>query len=302
MNLADRVTVFRAGRVVGEREIQDTSVEDLATLMVGRKVNLKGEVPPPSVLRAPVLEMSGVSAAFPRRRLQDMSLKINGGEIVGISGVEGNGQSELLQLLLHPKDLGPQLSGKIELFGKDIRNLSTDQIKALGTGVIPEDRHRDGLLLDRPVSENFLLGLQRRSPFFQKGLISVRSLEEATQKAIDEYDIRPKSTQVRSGALSGGNQQKLIIAREFKHSPRFLIAAQPTRGVDVGAIEFIHKQILSARTEGTGVLLISSELDEILALSDRILVMYEGKFVAEFARGQVTEKMLGLRMGGAVTL
>ena len=131
-------------------------------------------------------------------------------------------------------------------------------------------------------------------------MISTSQLDEATREAIEEYDIRPKSTSVASGGLSGGNQQKLVIAREFKYAPRFLIAAQPTRGVDVGAIEFIHKRILKARTEGCGVLLISSELDEILALSDRILVMYEGKIVAEFTRGSVTEQVLGLRMGGAV--
>jgi simple sugar transport system ATP-binding protein len=169
-------------------------------------------------------------------------------------------------------------------------------------GVIPDDRLRDALLLDRPVWENFLLGLQRRKPFYRKGMIATKELQQATQKAIEEYDIRPRSMQVRSGGLSGGNQQKLVIAREFKYSPSFLIAAQPTRGVDVGAIEFIHKRILKARNDGCGVLLISSELDEILALSDRILVMYEGRFVAEFTRGEVNEKMLGLRMGGAVTV
>jgi simple sugar transport system ATP-binding protein len=168
--------------------------------------------------------------------------------------------------------------------------------------VIPEDRHQDGLLLDRPLTENFLLGLQRRKPFCRQGRIHSRDLESATWQAVKEYDIRPRSIQVRAGALSGGNQQKLIIAREFKYNPRFLIAAQPTRGVDVGAVEFIHKQILKARSQGAGVLLISSELDEILALSDRILVMYEGCFVAEFARGEVTETMLGLRMGGAGTV
>ena len=135
-----------------------------------------------------------------------------------------------------------------------------------------------------------------------RGLVCYKKLEEATQDALEEYDIRPRSTQVTAATLSGGNQQKLVIAREFKYSPRFLIAAQPTRGVDVGAIEFIHKRILMARAEGSGVLLVSSELDEILALSDRILVMFEGKIVAEFRRGEVTEKALGLRMGGEVSL
>jgi len=297
MSIAKRVTVFRAGRVVGEREIQDTHVEDLATLMVGRKVNLKGEAPPSPVLRAPVLELTGVSLKG-HRSLKDVNLRVQGGEIVGISGVEGNGQADLLQLLLNPKLHSGTMTGSLRLFGKDIQNLTTEQVKALGVGVIPDDRLRDGLLLDRPLSESFLLGLQRRWPFYKKGLISTKELEGATQSAIDEYDIRPKSIQVKAASLSGGNQQKLVIAREFRYSPKFLIAAQPTRGVDVGAIEFIHKRILRARAEGSGVLLVSSELDEILALSDRILVMYDGKIVAEFKRGEATEKALGLRMGG----
>jgi simple sugar transport system ATP-binding protein len=216
--------------------------------------------------------------------------------------VEGNGQSELLQLLLHPKDYSHDLKGTVKVLGKDTHSLHTDQIKSLGMGVIPDDRLRDALLLDRPVSENFILGLQRREPFNHNGIISDSELEKATWQAIDEYDVRPRSASVKIGGLSGGNQQKVVIAREFKYSPQFLIAAQPTRGVDVGAIEFIHKRILKARSEGCGVLLISSELDEILALSDRILVMYEGSIVAEFSRGEVSEKVLGLRMGGAVSL
>ena len=298
MGLANRVTVFRAGRVVGEREVEDTHVEDLATLMVGRKVNLKADVPPQRKLGAPVLELSGVSLKG-HRDLSDLNLKVREGEIVGISGVEGNGQSELLQLLLHPLDYSEKIRGKIEVCGKDIRGLATDLIKDLGVGVIPEDRHRDGLLLNRSVSENFLLGIQRKKPFCQTGFLRAKKLEEASASAIQEYDIRPPLTDTVVRYLSGGNQQKLIIAREFHYSPRFLIASQPTRGVDVGAIESIHKRIFKARSEGSGVLLISSELEEILALSDRIIVMYEGKFVAEFVRGQVSETVLGLSMGGA---
>ncbi len=302
MSIADRVTVFRAGRVVGEREIKNTNEEDLATLMVGRKVNLTAETPPSAVLRAPVLEVNAVSLEGhlgSHTKLKDIQFQVRGGEVVGISGVEGNGQSELLQMLLFPKDHHQRMRGSIRLFGQDISHWTTLQIKSSGVGVIPEVRHRDGLLLDRPLDENFLLGLQRRKPFFQKGLVNVSSLESATQEALEQYDIRPRSIGIHAGKLSGGNQQKLIIARELANSPQFLIAAQPTRGVDVGAIEFIHNKILQARAEGSGVLLVSSELDEILALSDRILVMYEGKIVAEFARGQVTEKRLGLHMGGA---
>ncbi len=301
MNLAHRVTVFRAGRVVGDREIQGTNIEELAALMVGRKVNLQADIPAQPLLKAPVLELKGVHLRA-RRSLHEISLRVHGGEIVGISGVEGNGQSELLQLLLHPQKHTHQMSGSIEYFGKDVANYSTHQIKALGVGFIPEDRHKEGLLLERPVSENFLLGLQRRKPLSNRGILSYKCLERVTQQVLEEYDIRPKSTQISMSTLSGGNQQKVIIAREFKYSPKLIIAAQPTRGVDVGAIEFIHKQILKARTRGAGILLVSSELDEILALSDRIIVMYEGKMVAEFLRGGVTEQILGLRMGGAVNV
>jgi simple sugar transport system ATP-binding protein len=303
MSLAHRVTVFRAGTVVGEREIQDTNMGDLASLMVGRKVNLQGEVPPKPVLGTPVLELSDLTVQGNyHHKLQDLNFQVRAGEVVGIAGVEGNGQAELIQVLMHPREYHQRMAGSIRLFGKEIRDLTTAQIKNQKVGVIPDDRLRDALLLDRPVRENFLLGLQRNKPFNWNSLISYKELEQATQDAIQEYDIRPKSSEVRSGGMSGGNQQKLVIAREFRYSPRFVIAAQPTRGVDVGAIEFIHKRILRARAEGSGVLLISSELDEILALSDRILVMYEGKIVGEFARGEVSERVLGLRMGGSLNV
>lgn len=299
LNLASRVTVFRRGRVVAEREIADTSVEDLAALMVGRKVNLQGEVPAQSKLGDLALEVNGLNLEG-HCRLQNINIQVRGGEILGIAGVEGNGQTELLQALLHPKDQGQNIKkGSLRLFGEDVSHFSADQIRALCVGVIPEDRHREGLLLQKSVRENFLLGLQRRAPFYQKGLIATKTLKSEVRRIIDEYDIRPRSAEVPVSALSGGNQQKLIIAREFEFPPRFLIAAQPTRGVDVGAIESIHKRLLDARQKGCGILLISSSLDEILALSDRILVMYEGKIVAEFQRGQVTEQALGLRMGGA---
>jgi ABC-type uncharacterized transport system ATPase subunit len=301
ISLADRVTVFRGGKVVGEREIKETNEEDLACLMVGRKVNLHREAPPSPSLKAPVLEIKDLRLDTPRK-LKNLNLQVRGGEIVGISGVEGNGQSELLDLLLHPRHYEKLVSGSIRILGRDSLTRTAAEIKASGVGVIPEDRHREGLLLDRPVRESFLLGLQRRSPFYRKGLISEKSLDLAARRAIEEYDIRPKSADVRCGALSGGNQQKWIIAREFNRAPELLIAAQPTRGVDVGAIEFIHQKILDARSQGSGVLLVSSELDEILALSDRILVFYGGEIVGEFRRGEATEKMLGLRMGGAAGL
>jgi simple sugar transport system ATP-binding protein len=165
--------------------------------------------------------------------------------------------------------------------------------------VIPEDRQQEGLLLQRPVSENFLLGLQRSPAFSHAGFLRTTNLERTAAQAVAEYDVRPRELTIRAGQLSGGNQQKLIVAREFQRKPRVLIAAQPTRGVDVGAIEFIHNRIVRARDEGAGVLLTSFELDDILTLSDRILVMYEGRIVAEFLRGHVTERELGLKMAGS---
>ena len=172
-------------------------------------------------------------------------------------------------------------------------------IRELGVAVIPEDRQHEGLLLQRPVSENFLLGLQRTARFSHAGFVRANRLKTTAAQAIAEYDVRPPDLGMAAGKLSGGNQQKLIVAREFEREPRVIIAAQPTRGVDVGAIEFIHERLVRARDQGAGVLLVSSELDEILALSDRILVMYEGRLVAEFRRGRVSESELGLKMGGA---
>ena len=216
-----------------------------------------------------------------------------------MAGVEGNGQSELLQAILHPRDSHARTAGTVRFCGEDATTWDALRIRDLGVAVIPEDRQQEGLLLERPVSENFLLGLQRSAAFSRAGLLRLKPLAEATAQAVKAYDVRPPDLNLPAGKLSGGNQQKLIVAREFQRQPRVLIAAQPTRGVDVGAIEFIHTRIVRARDEGAGVLLVSSEMDEVLTLSDRILVMFEGRIVAEYRRGEVTERELGLKMGGA---
>ncbi len=243
------------------------------------------------------LNLAG-AAADSRHYLSDVGFSVRRGEIVGVAGVEGNGQSELLQALLHPRDPRCRTSGTVRFLGRDVTLYQARRIRELGVAVIPEDRLQEGLLLERPVSENFLLGLQRSAAFSRAGLLDLKNLEQAAGRALDEYDVRPRDLTLPAEKLSGGNQQKLIVAREFERRPRVLIAAQPTRGVDVGAIEFIHNRIVRARDDGAGVLLVSSELDEILALSDRILVMYEGRIVAEYGRGQVSEQGLGLKMGG----
>jgi simple sugar transport system ATP-binding protein len=302
MSFTDRVTVFRGGRVTGEVETSRTNPQELANLMVGRKVVLNIAVPPAHPRAEPAIEVMGLSLAGlagSRGRLSDLSFSIRRGEIVGVAGVEGNGQSELLQALLHPRDPQCRTTGTVQFLGEDVTAWSPLRIRDLGVAVIPEDRLQEGLLLERPVSENFLLGLQRSPAFSRAGFLDLRGLAQTAARAMADYDVRPPDLTLPAGKLSGGNQQKLIVAREFQRQPRALIAAQPTRGVDVGAIEFIHTRIIRARDEGAGVLLVSSELDEILTLSDRILVMFEGRIVAEFRRGEVTERELGLKMGGA---
>lgn len=299
----DRVTVFRNGAVTGELETSRTNPQELANLMVGRKVLLRIEAPaarprPELAVEVEGLNLAGAVAGG-RRRLEALSFAVRRGEILGVAGVEGNGQSELLRAILHPRDPHCRTSGQVKLLGQDVTSWEAMRIRDLGVAVIPEDRQQEGLLLERPVSENFLLGLHRSAAFNHAGILDCKGLAQAATAALAEYDVRPNDLTLAAGNLSGGNQQKLIVAREFQRQPGVLIAAQPTRGVDVGAMEFIHKRIVRARDDGAGVLLVSSELDEILALADRILVIYEGRIVAEFERGQVSELELGLKMGGA---
>ena len=303
MSFTDRVTVFRAGAVTGEMQTSQTNPQELANLMVGRKVVLNIDVPPAHLREEVAMEVVGLSlagaVAGSRHKLSDVSFCVNCGEIVGIAGVEGNGQSELLQAFLHPRDPACRTSGTIRFLGQDVTSWPARKIRDLGVALIPEDRQEEGLLLERPVLENFLLGLQRSPAFSYAGLLNSTGIQTAAAQAVEEYDVRPRDLTIPAGKLSGGNQQKLIVAREFQRNARVLIAAQPTRGVDVGAIEFIHNRIVRARDEGAGVVLVSTELDEILTLSDRILVMYEGRIAAEFNRRQASERELGLKMAGS---
>ncbi len=303
MSFTDEVTVFRAGKVTGEVRTSQTNPQELANLMVGRKVVLNINVLPARPREEKAIEVTDLclsgAVAGSRHKLTEINFSVKRGEIVGVAGVEGNGQSELLQAILHPHDPQCRTSGSIKFLGEDVTAYDTLRIRDLGVAVIPEDRQHEGLLLGRPVSENFLLGLQRSPAFSRGGFLNSNNLEKAATAAIEEYDVRPRDLTIAAGKLSGGNQQKLIVAREFQRKPQVLIAAQPTRGVDVGAIEFIHNRIVRARDEGAGVLLVSFELDDILTLSDRILVMYEGRIVAEFRRGEVSERELGLKMAGS---
>lgn len=302
MAFTDRVTVFRGGKVTGEVQTSHTNPQELANLMVGRKVLLSVDVPnakplPGLALEVKNLNLSGRGGS--RHKLANVCFSVGRGQIVGIAGVEGNGQTELIQALLHPRDSNCRSSGSVSFLNRDVTNWSTRRIRDLGVALIPDDRHNEGLLMNRPVSENFLLGLQRQPEFNSASVLNSRSIRITATREMQKYDVHPANPEISIRKLSGGNQQKLIIARELHQNPKVLIAAQPTRGIDVGAIEFIHKRIVHARDDGAGVLLISSDLDEILTLSDRILVMFEGKIVAEFLRGNVDETTLGLTMSGS---
>lgn len=307
MELAEEATVFRAGQVVGHRRVADSSVGDLANLMVGRDVVLRPPAQPDAKLGSTFLSVRKLSlrtsaAQSSKKILSDLDFEIKSGEILGIAGVEGNGQSELLSLLMQPRDYQSRISGEIEILDHKTltatKSMATHEIKKLGVGAVPEDRLREGLLLNQPVVESFLLGYETRPPFSHNGVLDQRSVLGAMTEVIERYDIRPRKTDIPAGKLSGGNQQKVIIAREFREGPKLLIIAQPTRGVDVGAIEFIHSQILAARARGAAILLVSSELEEVMALSDRILVFFEGKITARFSRAEADERTLGYYMGG----
>jgi ABC-type uncharacterized transport system ATPase subunit len=255
--------------------------------------------------RPPILEQALEVASLTvaakseaRPRLTQITLSVRRGEIVGIAGVEGNGQSELLEALLHPCNFGRRLSGMIRVLGNDVTSWRSKAIRDLGVAVVPEDRLRDALLPQAPVIHTFLLGLHRKPPFSRSGWLCLERISEAALRAFDSCDVRPRDLSLLTERLSGGNQQKIIIAREFFGQPSLVIAAQPTRGVDIGAVELIRQRIIEARDRGAGVLLVSSDLDELLALADRILVLFEGRFVAEFKRGNVSEHELGVKMGG----
>jgi ABC-type uncharacterized transport system ATPase subunit len=224
-----------------------------------------------------------------------VGFEVRRGEIVAIAGVSGNGQSELVEAIV---GLRRAKSGRIDLLGNDITRATTASTIAAGVSHVPEDRHRRGLVLEFDLAENIILGDHRRMPYARAGIMRSKAIAETARKRIADYDVRTPSSSVLAGNLSGGNQQKLVLARELGRDPELLIAAQPTRGLDVGAIEFVHQQILAARDAGKAVLLVSLELEEVLSLADRILVLFEGSIVGEFAPGSVDAETLGIYMTG----
>ena len=296
LELADRITVMRDGRVAGVVPAATTSKEELARMMVGRDVLLRvtrEEASPGE----PVLQVRGLSALGRKGThvLEDIDLEVRAGEVLGVAGVQGNGQTELVEVIT---GLRKAASGSVSVSGRDTTNRSPRQVRDLGVAHIPEDRQARGLVLDFTIAENLVLGRHHRPPFSNRGLLSLDAIRAHAEKLIDEHDLRPADPSADAGHLSGGNQQKLIVAREFDGGPALLVASQPTRGVDIGAIEFVHTSLLRMRDKGAAILLISAELSEITTLSDRIAVMYAGRIVAEFEGGAVGEEELGMAMTG----
>ncbi len=296
--ISDRVSVLRRGKLVGTRNTAETGQKELAEMMVGREVLLRVEKEPAkpadtvaSVVGLHVRDRRGMPA------VKDISLEIKRGEVLGIAGVEGNGQQELVEAIT---GLTMPEAGTVMLHGEPIQGLSPMKIKRRKVSYIPEDRHKRGLILEYTVADNLILGLHSDPPFVECYLFrNDRQIKEHAEKLVRDYDIRPPNPSQVIRTLSGGNQQKAVVAREFSRSPEFLVCSQPTRGLDIGAIEFIHQEIIRQRDQGTGVLLVSAELDEIMSLSDRIAVIFDGRIVAVLSAEEADERRLGyLMLGG----
>jgi len=296
MEAADRIVVMRDGRVVGETVPSKTDEVGLARMMVGRDVVLSIEKTPANP-GEPVLTVSDLVVEGSRKleSLKGVSLTVRAGEIVGIAGVDGNGQSELIEAIV---GLRRPKSGTIDLKGHDITHAPAHETIEAGVSHVPEDRHRRGLVLEFDLAENLVLGDQGVAPYSRGGITNPKVIYQTARDRIKDYDVRTPSEHVLGGALSGGNQQKLVLARELGRNPELLIAGQPTRGLDVGAIEFVHRRIVAARDAGKAVLLVSMELEEVMSLSDRILVMYAGRIVAEFKAGEADAERIGYFMTG----
>ncbi|PLS06577.1 ABC transporter ATP-binding protein [Neobacillus cucumis] len=297
MEVADRCTVIRKGKGIGTVNVSETNPNELASLMVGREVVFKTEKAEAKPGQG-VLEVQNLVVKDPRgiNIVNDLNLSVNAGEIVGIAGIDGNGQTELIEAIT---GLRKAESGSIKLNGKDIINQTPRKITESGVGHIPQDRHKHGLVLNFPIGENMVLQTYNKKPYSKSGVLNFKEIYKKARTLISEYDVRTPSEYTLARALSGGNQQKAIIGREVDRNPDLLIAAQPTRGLDVGAIEFIHKRLIEQRDNGKAVLLVSFELDEILNVSDRIAVIYEGKIVAIVNPKETSEQELGLLMAGS---
>ena len=295
--ISDAVTVMRDGKVVGRVETRKTSAAELARLMVGREVLLRVEKPTArpgsAVLSVRSLSVSSGASAV----LNDVTFDVRAGEIVGVAGVEGNGQRELIEAIAGLVDPA-RVSGEIELEGQSLAGLDVRRRRERGIAHIPEDRHRRGLLLEFGLDENAILGVHYRPPVASGAMLNEEEVSRRTSDIIKRFDVRPPNPALPARALSGGNQQKLIIGREFELNPRLLLVSQPTRGVDIGAIEFIHRKLVALRDAGCAVLLVSAELEEVMSLSDRLLVIHNGRIAGEVDPGAASPADVGLLMTG----
>jgi general nucleoside transport system ATP-binding protein len=295
LDIADRITVLRQGKKIDTVPREGATREGLARLMVGREVVLRVEKPPAQPGET-LLEVEDLVVVDERNleAVRGVSFELKAGEIVGIAGVDGNGQTELIDALT---GLRRPAAGRIKAVGKDLTTANAREALDAGVGHIPEDRQARGLVLDFTLAENLALHDYEKEPNSKLGWLFPGRLIERAGRLLKEFDVRGGRPQTLAAALSGGNQQKVVIAREVSRDPRILVAAQPTRGLDVGAIEFVHRRLVKERDEGRAILLVSFELEEILSLSDRILVVYEGRIVGEYLPG-VTEEELGIAMTG----
>jgi len=292
--IADRITVIRLGKVVGEASPEATNTE-LASLMVGRAVELTVAKNPPSIGdKALVVENLTVIDARGQVLVNDVSFEVHAGEVLAIAGVQGNGQTELTEALL---GLQPRVSGSISLDGRQLTGRSVHAILDSGVGFVPEDRTEDGLVAEFTIAENLMLDRSDGAPFVKRGSLQLEHLAEFARQKVTEFDIRTQSIETHAGRLSGGNQQKVVLARELSRELRLFVAAQPTRGLDVGSIEFVHTRIIETRDSGIPVVVVSTELDEVTALADRIAVMYRGAIVG-IVPGDTPRDVLGLMMAG----
>ena len=296
-SVSDRVYILRRGKLVGERVTAEATIEELANQMVGRNVVLTVHKEARSVEAIPLIEIEHLTVLREKglQAIRDLSLNVRPGEIVGIAGVDGNGQTELAEAIM---GLRPAHTGAIRFRGRDVRRLDTKNRRRMGFAHVPADRQRQGLVLSMKVSENLVIGFHDRPQY--SGLINLKQkrIDEHSKELVHLFDIRTPSIDVSVDTLSGGNQQKLVLARELSREPEFLLVSQPTRGLDVGAIEYVHTQILEMRRRQVAILLISLELEEIFALSDRILVLFEGRIVKELIPEETSEEEVGLFMAG----
>ncbi|WTQ95438.1 ABC transporter ATP-binding protein [Streptomyces sp. NBC_00147] len=303
LSVADEITVIRRGTTVGTADPRNTSTKQLAELMVGSELP-SPETEESTVTDTPMLHLAGVRLTqtdldgVERVILDDVTFTIRRGEVLGIAGVEGNGQSELVEAIMGMRTAD---RGTVALDGADVTRTPTRKRREAGVGYIPEDRHRHGLLLEAPLWENRVLGHVTERPNSRRGLLDLKAARADTERIVRDYDVRTPGIEVTAASLSGGNQQKLIVGREMSHAPKLLIAAHPTRGVDVGAQAQIWDQIRRARREGLAVLLISADLDELIGLSDTLRVMYRGRLVADADPATITPEELGSAMTGAAS-